>query len=137
MYAVFFAEKTDYFPRVHAAFFARKTYHLWLSRHKRDLLFIHRRISCVYTRDLLGQDTQGPGPKKGILWYYDNITWCDDTIVLLNDIMILLNDDTMILLYDAMILLYDSIKWRYYYITIWLYDYDTSIILLHQNMIFQ
>ena len=41
----------------------------------RNLLCIHKRISCVYTRDLLcmhntlvhalGQGTQGPGPKKG------------------------------------------------------------------------
>ena len=40
-----------------------------------DLLCRHKRISCVYTRDLLcmhntlvhalGQGTQGPGPKKG------------------------------------------------------------------------
>ena len=45
------------------------------------LLCIHKRISCVYTRDLLcmhntlvhalGQGTQGPGPKQGAAWTWD------------------------------------------------------------------
>ena len=113
------------------------------------LLCIHKRISCVYTRDLLcmhntlvhalGQGTQGPGPKKGAwagprpgpaLVYTQEILLC-----IHNKSILILSYDIIIVFYFMLILLNNYIIIFSYHIIILSYYHMIIIILLYYYII--